>query len=262
MRPLIGITGRRLSAGLVNHMDPRFRGRHFDFFFSDYARCVADADGIPVHLPFEAGSADTVGRLDGLIVTGGQDIHPRQWGGNESAIPADADPRLRSMAHDAERDAYEAELIGAAVAGGVPVLGICRGHQMLNVTLGGRLVADLPPSAVQHYSPNAAPTDGQADHVVNFVPGSLAESLYGPSVRVNSWHHQAVGVCGSGLVVSGRAADTVAESIEMPGRPILGVQWHPEWQSSRDPAFAWLTAAASGTQRPAGLFTDWRSLRR
>ncbi|MFE2425937.1 gamma-glutamyl-gamma-aminobutyrate hydrolase family protein [Streptomyces sp. NPDC059373] len=254
MKPLIGITGRRLTAGLVDQMDPRFAGRHFDFFFSDYARRVAEAGGIPVHLPFEAGSADAAERLDGLIVTGGQDIHPRQWGGDESAVAADGNPRLSSMAHDVERDAYEAVLIRAAVAGGVPVLGICRGHQMLNVALGGRLVPDLPASSVKHYSPNAAPTDGEADHVVTFTPGSLAEAVYGPSARVNSWHHQAVDVCGDALVISGRAADGVVESIEIPGRPVLGVQWHPEWQASGDPGFAWLTAAATAP-RPVGLST-------
>ncbi|WP_405855747.1 gamma-glutamyl-gamma-aminobutyrate hydrolase family protein [Streptomyces sp. NBC_01515] len=255
MRPLVGITGRRLSASLVHGMDKRFAGRHFDSFFSDYARGVAEAGGIPVHLPFEAGSAEAVERLDGLIITGGQDVHPGRWGGDESAVPADADPRCATMAHDVERDAYEAALIGAAIDRGVPVLGVCRGHQLLNVALGGRLVPDLPLSAVEHYSPNAALTDGEPDHVVTFTPGSLAASVYGGSARVNSWHHQAVDALGSGLVVSGRASDGVVESIELPGLPLLGIQWHPEWQETTDPAFGWLTAAASGTHPNAGPAT-------
>ncbi|MFD4556587.1 gamma-glutamyl-gamma-aminobutyrate hydrolase family protein [Streptomyces sp. NPDC058469] len=252
MRPLVGITGRRLSASLTQGMDKRFAGRHVDSFFSDYARCVADAGGIPVHLPFEAGTAEAVERLDGLIITGGQDVHPGRWGGDESALPADADPRCSTMAHDVERDAYEAALIHAAVDRGVPVLGVCRGHQLLNVALGGRLVPDLPASEVEHYSLNEALTDGDPDHVVTFTPGSLAASVYGANRQVNSWHHQAVNVLGGGLVVSGRAADGVVESIELPDRPVLGIQWHPEWQATTDPAFAWLTAAASGTHRPAG----------
>jgi len=254
MRPLVGITGRRLSASLVHGMDKRFAGRHFDSFFSDYARGVADAGGIPVHLPFEAGTAEAVERLDGLVITGGQDVHPGRWGGDESAVSADADPRFATMAHDVERDAYEMALIRAAIDRGVPVLAVCRGHQLLNVALGGRLVPDLPPSAVEHYSPNGALTDGESDHVVTFTPGSLAASVYGESAQVNSWHHQAVDALGSGLIVSGRASDGVAESIELPGRPVLGVQWHPEWQATTDPAFGWLTAAASGTRhRTAGL---------
>jgi putative glutamine amidotransferase len=247
MRPFVGITGRRLSASLVDRMDPRFGGRHFDLVFADYARCVAEAGGIPVHLPYEAASAEAVRRLDALIVTGGQDIHPRLWGGDESVVAADADPKLVGMAHDLERDIYEAELLRAAIDRGIPVLGICRGHQMLNVALGGRLVADLPASDVEHYSPNAAPYDGGADHLVSFLPDSLAASVYGESARVNSWHHQAVSVCGSGLLVSGRAPDGVVESIELPGRPVLGVQWHPEWQPTTDPVFKWLIATASAT---------------
>jgi putative glutamine amidotransferase len=252
MRPLIGITGRRLSASLLSGMDARYAGRHVDQYFSDYARCVAEAGGIPVHLPFEAGSIETMRRLDGLLVTGGQDIHPNRWGGDADEATG-ADPRLNSMAHDIERDAYEALLIHGAVAASVPVLGVCRGHQLLNVAFGGRLVADIPPSVVEHYSRQAALTDGAGDHVVRFSPGSLAASIYGSLAQVNSWHHQAVEVCGNGLAVSGRAADGVVECTEMPGCPVLGVQWHPEWQQTPDPVFGWLVdAAGQALQRRAG----------
>ncbi len=248
MAPLIGISGRRLSASVIGRMDPRFAQREFDFFFSDYARCVSEAGGIPVHLPYEADGEAVVSRLDGVIITGGQDIHPARWGGDTSVVPPDADPRLDSSAHDAQRDGYESSIISAAVRTGVPLLGVCRGHQMLNVALGGTLIADLPQSDVEHYPQEAALTDGRDDHVVRFAPGSLVESIYGPEARLNSWHHQSVATCGAGLEVTGWARDGVVESIEVPGRPVLGVQWHPEWQLTADPVFAWLIDAARTQQ--------------
>lgn len=243
MRPLIGITGRRNSASLLAGMDARYAARTVDTYFSDYASGIATAGGIPVHLPFEAGTPATIERLDALVVTGGQDVHPDQWGGDPGVVTG-ADPRLHTMAHDVERDTYELTLIRAAVELGVPVLGICRGEQILNVAFGGTLIADLPPSAVEHYLPDAAPTDGRDDHVVRFTAGSLAASIYGPQARVNSWHHQAVDACGPRLVATGHAADGVVEAIELPGHVVLGVQWHPEWQAGTDPVFDWLVDVA------------------
>jgi putative glutamine amidotransferase len=251
MKPLIGITGRRLSASMVHKMDSRFAQREFDFFFSDYARCVGEAGGTPVHLPYEADGDAVVPRLDGVIITGGQDIHPARWGGDPGAVPADSNPRLDSSAHDQQRDGYESAIISAAVRIGVPLLGVCRGHQMLNVALGGTLIADLAPGEIDHYPPDAPLTDGRDNHIVRFAPRSLAASIYGSEARLNSWHHQAVATPGEGLVVTGRTADGVIESIEVPGRPILGVQWHPEWQSTTDPVFAWLIDAALTHQYPA-----------
>lgn len=244
MAPLIGITGRRLSAAIVHRMDTRFAQREFDFFFSDYARCVSEAGGTPVLLPYEADGEAVAPRLDGVIITGGQDIHPSRWGGDATVVPPDSNPRLDSSAHDPQRDGYESSIIAAAVRLGVPLLGVCRGHQMLNVALGGTLIADLPPSEVEHYPQVAPLTDGGDDHVVAFAEGSLAASIYGGSARLNSWHHQAVASCGAGLAPTGWAPDGVVESIEFPGRPVLGVQWHPEWQSTTDPVFAWLIDAA------------------
>ncbi len=245
MRPLIGITGRRVEFGLLREADHRYADRHVDQFFADVARGVHRAGGIPVHLPYEAGTAAVVQRLDGVVVSGGQDVHPRLWGGDESVVDTAADPRRHPGAHDVERDAYELELVRAAVAAGVPLLGICRGLQLLNVAFGGTLVPDLTPGPVRHQLDAPAPSDGASDHVVELALGSLAASVYGARVRTNAWHHQAVATCGRELVASGFASDGVVEAIESPGRPVLGVQWHPEWQVTPDPAFAWIVTAAA-----------------
>jgi putative glutamine amidotransferase len=248
MRPLVGITGRRLQSSVISHMDARYTDRDIDFFFTDNASKVAAAGGIPVLLPYEAGCSDTVQRIDALVITGGQDVHPAMWGGSvEDATVPVGSSRTSGFGLDPDRDFYESALVRAAIDRSIPVLGICRGHQLLNVTLGGTLIADLPPTAVEHYLSDAAPTDGRPDHVVTFVPGSLAHSLYGPTTVVNSWHHQAVDRCGDGLVVTGTTSDGVVEAIELPGHPVVGVQWHPEWQVTPDPAFGWLVATA---QRP------------
>ncbi len=245
MRPLVGITGRRLQASVIGHMDSRYAERDIDFFFTDYASKVAAAGGIPILLPYEAGCEDTAERIDALVITGGQDVHPAMWGGSVEAasVPAGS-PRSSGSALDPDRDLYESVLLSAAIERSIPVLGICRGHQLLNAARGGTLVPDLPPTAVEHYPSDSAPTDGRPGHTVTFAPGSLAHSLYGPTRRVNSWHHQAVDRCGDGLVVTGSAPDGVVEAIEIPGQPVLGVQWHPEWQVTPDPAFDWLVATA------------------
>jgi putative glutamine amidotransferase len=240
MRPLIGITGRRLSCSIVSTQSSTFSTPTFDFFYSDYARCVFEAGGIPVHLPFEAGTAEIMDRLDGLILTGGQDVHPNRWGGDDSALPDD-DPRFVPLAIDEERDEYELTLTGAAVDRNLPLLAICRGHQLLNVAFGGTLIDDLPMSEVEHMSASSPPQSD--DHRLELAADSLVGRIYGRTVRVNSWHHQAVDALGSGLVVGARAPDGVIESIEVPGVAVLGVQWHPEWRPTLDPVFKWLIEA-------------------
>lgn len=242
--PIIGITGRRFDLGLVAGTDTRYHGRYADNVPSDFARCVARAGGAPVLLPFEFSSTDAVARLDGVVVTGGQDVHPRFWGG-DGAVVRDVDPRSNTSVHDEERDSSELAIVSRCVDLGIPLLGVCRGHQILNVALGGTLIQDLPPTSVAHQSRLAAMTDGEGDHLVSFEPGTTAHAIYGAARQTNSWHHQAVDRCGDGLVVTGRTSDNVVESIELPGRDVIGVQWHPEWALSADPIFDWLVHRAS-----------------
>ncbi|MEV6833121.1 gamma-glutamyl-gamma-aminobutyrate hydrolase family protein [Streptomyces sp. NPDC051133] len=239
MKPLIGITGRRLSLGMVARTSRPFQFQFIDSYFSAFGDSVAAAGGIPVNLPFHADAEGVIDRLDGLVVTGGQDIHPSRWGGSARVDPT-VDPRWDFDVPDPERDEYEAALIVAALQANIPLLGVCRGHHLLNVVLGGSLVEHIEEGPIVHVSPNFAPDDGDDAHTVSFAPGSLAHTLYGPRRVVNSWHHQAVDRLGRGLAVMGTTADGVVEAIRLADSPVVGVQWHPEWMASPDPVFEWL----------------------
>ncbi|KFU80256.1 putative glutamine amidotransferase [Amycolatopsis lurida] len=247
-RPLIGITGRRFRLELFKGADERYGDRCLDGYMSDFASRIAQAGGLPVHLSYDTDAKAISQWLSGVVITGGQDIHPAYWGGDTTVV-RDIDPRMDPMVHDAVRDEYEITLVRAALEQGIPVLGVCRGMQVLNVALGGTLVADLPAGSVSHLSAEAAPTDGTADHLVSFEKGSIAAGLFGEHAMTNSWHHQAVDRCGTGLVVTGRTSDGVVEAVELPGAPVLGVQWHPEWMKSEDPAMTWIVQAAAKRRR-------------
>lgn len=246
IRPMIGITGRRFRLGLIDGLDKRYGHLYADSFMSDFSQRIARAGGVPVNLPYDADPDALCYWLAGVVITGGQDVHPSCWGGDPSVV-RDVDPRDDPMVHDPDRDEFEIALVRAALARHIPILGVCRGLQVLNVALGGTLIADLPPGSVEHLSVSPPLTDGADDHKVTFEPGSIAERLFGASAVTNSWHHQAVDRCGTGLVVTGRATDGVVEAVELPGAAVLGVQWHPEWMERDDPALSWIVA--EGNQR-------------
>ncbi|MGH3859603.1 gamma-glutamyl-gamma-aminobutyrate hydrolase family protein [Actinokineospora sp.] len=244
VRPLIGITGRRFRLALIKGADERYGDRCADSYMSDFATRIARAGGLPVHLSYDTDATAICGWLSGVVITGGQDVHPAFWGGDMKVV-RDVDPRSDPMVHDAARDEYEIALVRAALERGIPVLGVCRGMQVLNIALGGTLIPDLATGAVSHLSTAIAPTDGSADHLVTFEKGSIAADLFGEHAMTNSWHHQAVDRRGTGLVVTGRTSDGVIESVELPGAPVLGVQWHPEWMKSEDPTLTWIVRAAA-----------------
>lgn len=235
-----------MRMGLVGGVPAIYGAQHISTYVADVDRCIARSHGLPVDLPFDVDPVEIVQRLDGLVITGGQDIHPDFWGGR-AAVETTRDPRHHHSAHDLERDNYEAGLLAAALDVGLPVLGICRGHQLLNVHLGGTLVEHLPDRNVAHNSLQVAPTDGAPDHAVEMVAESTVATIYGRRRVVNSWHHQAVDRLGTGLVATAYATDGVVEAAELPGRPVVGLQWHPEWTVTPDPIFDWLVAAAAHT---------------
>ncbi|MGW0913618.1 gamma-glutamyl-gamma-aminobutyrate hydrolase family protein [Streptomyces sp. NPDC002784] len=179
-----------------------------------YPRLVQRAGGLAVMLPPDAPehAAATVARLDGLVIAGGPDVEPVRYG-------AERDPRTGPPAR--ERDAWELALIEAALAARVPLLGICRGMQLLNVALGGTLV--------QHLEGHAELVGIFGRHPVKPVPGTLYAGIAPEETSVPTYHHQSVDRLGAGLVPSAHAADGTLEAVELPGEHwVLGVQWHPE----------------------------------
>jgi putative glutamine amidotransferase len=182
--------------------------------------------------------------LDGLMLAGGADIDPGAYG---------AEPHPETIGSVAERDAFEIALVRAAVARDLPLLGICRGMQILNVACGGTLHQHLPELlGHEHHRRVLGSFDG-ADHDVRLLPGSLAARAAGEELHATkSHHHQGVDRVGEGLRVTGRSTiDDLPEAIEVPGnRFTLGVQWHPEAdETSR--LIAALVAAAGGAASAA-----------
>jgi microsomal dipeptidase-like Zn-dependent dipeptidase/gamma-glutamyl-gamma-aminobutyrate hydrolase PuuD len=190
-----------------------------------YVNAVVKAGGVPVLIPLtnDTHVLDAIlSHLDGLILSGGGDIHASFF--NEELHPA-----VESC--DLERDRYDMYLVRKAIEKQMPVLGICRGHQVLNVALGGSLMQDipsqLPDSKIRH---NQEETRETGTHQVHITPGSqLHEILKQEEVFVNSFHHQAVKDVAPGLEIVARAEDGIVEAVESTERKsITGVQWHPE----------------------------------
>ncbi len=234
-RPLIGLTGRRKLAGDVAGFPESLRQLPIDLYVSGYAQGVIEAGGLPLYLPLdlpieEIGSLLT--RLDGLVFTGGADIDPSEYGASPSWEPYGSEPL---------RDAHERSVLSTAIAHDLPTLGICRGLQLLNVQQGGTLHQDVPAHARYDLAPD------HEVHDVIFTEGTRLHRLYGQRASVNTLHHQTIDQLGSDLTIAARADDGTIEAIELQGKPILAVQWHPEMMQGRsvDPAFAWLIQSSS-----------------
>lgn len=234
-RPLIGLSGRRWPVERVPHLPQgALHGEEVDLHLSEYPKGIAAVGGLPVQLTRDANAIDMIGRLDGLVMTGGADPDPSLYGEQPHPELGETEPG---------RDEWELGLIRAALDRRLPMLCVCRGAQLLNIALGGTLVQHLDES-----QNHALWTTTRRDrcHVVQVSAGSKLASLYGQDVATNSLHHQAVGRPGAGVVVTGTAEDGVIEGFELQGRPeVLAVQWHPEMLAEQpDPAFAWLVEEA------------------
>jgi len=190
----------------------------------DYVESVKRAGGEPVVLEPTDDPSRSLDRIDALLLSGGLDVDPVQYG--EAPHP--------TTEVDVTRDAFEIPLSRGAVARDMPVFAICRGVQVLNVAAGGTLVQDIPstvPSELAHSID--VPKDHLA-HAVRVTPGTRLAASLGPSApletcAVNSRHHQAVGQVAPSFVVSAVSPDGVVEAIERPASAFcVGVQWHPE----------------------------------
>lgn len=175
-----------------------------------YTSAVARAGGIPIPGPEDC--AEEIAQMcDGLLLSGGPDIHPSHYGQQSWKEP---------WPFDYPRDAYELELFQAFKKAGKPILGICRGEQVINVALGGTLIQDLPSmTGFVHQGYN---------HPCKAEPGSLLAEMYGTDFWINSWHHQAVDKPAPGLKVTARSLEGQVEAYEHETLPIWGVQFHPE----------------------------------
>jgi putative glutamine amidotransferase len=232
-RPLIGVT-----AGFSATNKEVFAVR------DDYVRALEAAGGLPVVLaPGPVGYVpDLIGRLDGLLLSGGTDLDPSHYGEAPHETVSGVSP---------DRDSFELTLSREALARDLPLLAICRGHQVLNVATGGTLVQDIPSQIAGALDHDPKKERWLPAHDVRILPGTrLREILGRDRVAVNSFHHQSIRTPGQGLVVSACAVgDEVIEAVELPSRRfVVGVQWHPEafWDQPQtfQPLFAALVHAS------------------
>jgi putative glutamine amidotransferase len=232
MRPLIGIP---CHAGLRADTARPIYGNN-----RAYVHAVEHAGGVPVLIPLlgDLSSLNSLlPRLDGLLLSGGIDIQPQLYGEQPHPKLGEVDPHL---------DALELALARWAIHEQIPTLGICRGHQLINVALGGSLYQDLEsmlPGSLHHW--NWDQPRNRKVQTVHIEPGSrLAQILGTQSIEVNSLHHQSVKKPGRGVRITGYTKDGIAEMLEIPGHPfMLGVQCHPEELYLDDPTWTKLFVA-------------------
>lgn len=220
--PLIGVTPT-VSVDTLSH------GTFERYVLnSAYANAIIASGGIPVVLPYQkAGAEGLLDRLDGLVLSGGADVEPARFGAGT------VHPETYGISP--ARDQFELDLIHHVLRRDTPVLGICRGIQMLNVALGGTLIQDIASeygadTPVAHRQQMNGIAANQPGHSVTLAAGNLLyDRLGGASLAVNSFHHQAIDRLATGLEAIAVASDGIIEAVEMPERYfVLGVQWHPE----------------------------------
>jgi len=245
-RPVIGV-----STGFTDYGD---------YLGLAFTRPLTRLGALPVIVPYlEEAEARTalLAEVDGLVLGVGRDLEPHRFGGQ---------PHPSSTAHSPHRDQAELSVARAAIDQGVPLLGVCRGMQIINVALGGTLYHDhsaLPPPADRHPGGDwnrwaevvqatleGDPPPAHPTHPIDVAPDSLIAIVLGQRALVNSYHHQSLDRLGAGVVVTARAPDGVIEAIEVPHAPALcvGVQWELQegWQRADDnlQVFALLVEAA------------------
>jgi gamma-glutamyl-gamma-aminobutyrate hydrolase PuuD len=237
-RPLIGITAYLDTASWGVWQQPAALIPY------TYVNAVTRAGGTAVLLPpQESGALEAVASIDGLVLAGGPDLDPDTYG---------EDPHPRTGAPNSERDDWEFAVLGEALRQKIPVLGVCRGMQLMNVALGGRLIQHLPDRLGDLAHQPAPAVFG--DQSVQVRPGSRLAPILGPGpVPVRCYHHQAVAEIGHGLVPAAWCGDETVEAVEMAERDfVFGVQWHPEAAPDDNRLFEALVGAASKDMKERG----------
>lgn len=226
MKPLIGITTYFVDKNEMN--GKRVRGiNDQDMVMStmDYSRSVQSAGGIPVAIPAIIDKKyinDVLDKLDGLVLSGGGDVHPMNYGHDVKDGLGKVEDR---------RDDFELLLLDGAIKKKISIMGICRGFHLINVYFGGTLIQDIPSyynTEINHVGP--LENSSSQVHSIRLNDGEILNELYGKhELRVNSYHHQMIDSLGVGLKVTAESEDGIIEGIshnEIPN--IFAVQWHPE----------------------------------
>jgi len=232
----------RIGIGIAQE---RRAGRQYDATPHEYVAAILQSGGLPLLIPASPPelAAQTVASIDGLLLIGGGDVSPARYG---------AVVEKETTGVDSDRDQSELALVAAATRRGTPVLGICRGAQLINVAFGGSLHQHLQASnTVDHTQPRRR---YEAVHGVLLEAYSLLAELIGSrELRVNSIHHQGIDELGHGLDAAGRAEDGLVEVIENRDLRVLAVQWHPEClplELTSKRLFSWLVNESREDPKP------------
>ncbi len=226
-RPLIAVT---CSTFYGKPWGEYSNNQRLDYVPQEYIASVEMAGGLPLCLPLVE-DPETIGaimeRVDGLILTGGPDINPQFY---------DQEPRPNLGEIDYELDLLELETARMAVDTGRPVLGICRGIQLLAAAFGGELIQDIPTETENTLNHDQKASKAVMTHKVFIDRSSLLHEIVGQEeIWVNSKHHQAVGTLPQGFAAAAHSSDGLIEAMENPNYPfLLGLQWHPEGTSGVD----------------------------
>lgn len=237
MKTLIGVVASP-------YVEPRFHLQQ-NIIGSNYVESVAKAGGLPIMIPItldEEQIGSYVDLCDGFLFCGGADLNPLLFGENPHPLLGDT---------NLDFDNFQLSLIGKVLTAKKPLLGICRGEQLLNVACGGTLYQDIslqPKEPMKHMQSEVKRYS--VSHKVTFTEGSLLYDIFGKTHYVNSFHHQSVKNLGTNLRTTGLADDDTIEGIEVIDHPFqVGVQWHPEnfiqVTDSMIPLFAKLVETAS-----------------
>lgn len=221
LKPIIGISaGRSLRNDQISQIS----------LIENYVLSVKKAGGIPLILPTNLSQTDIsqiASKFDGFLLTGGGDIDTSRYNGINHPKVSNVDP---------ERDELEINIVKLTFEQKIPLLGICRGIQVINVALNGTLISDISSqfaTTIRHDLFPGIARDFEA-HSIEITKGSRLERIFaGNSLNVNSLHHQGIKLLGNGLKATAFAPDGMIEAVEAENHPFfIGVQWHPEWMQN------------------------------